>query len=74
MSGYNIVGVVLGVLGALTSADLVRSLVHRNLPTQRLKELDEILDKTVLMYQLAVEEQLLSDSQLIQDIRKDLEE
>ncbi|CAL1712390.1 unnamed protein product [Somion occarium] len=71
-SAYDILGAVLGVLGTIGTIQLIYSLVHFNLPSQRLKDLDDTLNGTIHFLYTAIEDGLLPDVVFVQTTQRRL--
>ncbi len=72
MSGYDIANVFLGGLGVLAVFQTLLTVIHYNLPTQKFKELDEVLEDTKALFQSVVEEGLLTDPAFVRETEQRL--
>ena len=70
MSAYDIVGLVLGLLGLLSTVQLIQDLVHRNRPAQRFKELDKIMDQAGILFESMIEANLVPNEEYAQNQRE----
>ncbi|CAL1712369.1 unnamed protein product [Somion occarium] len=66
MTIYDILGLIFGALGTIGVVQLAYTIVCYNLPQEKLKSLDEVLDATRLLFDSVVEEGLLPDKRFVQ--------
>lgn len=64
-TGYDIWGVVAGVLGIIGLIPLLYGIVNSQLPSTKLKLLDEILTETSSLFRAVCEEGLLKDREYV---------
>ena len=56
MSAYSIVGLVLGIVGAVGSVELAQVIIRANLPALKLKKLDEAMGETEQVFEALIKE------------------
>ena len=66
-TGYDIVGVVMGVLGAIAIPQLIYTWLLWSFPTRKLKDLDEVMADVNHLFYEVVEQGLLTNPDFVND-------